>query len=427
MVRTSAQGHPVVFLHVGAMKTGTTFLQQLMFANRDLLADAGVFLPGDSWTHQLRAAQDLLGRGRLDRHVREASAGAWGQLAAEIRRTALPVAVVSVEFLGTADRHQIRRVLDSLAPAEVRVIFTVRDMGAVLPALWQTQVHNGATYDWLEFLRRIDRPSPVPRLLQPHRPEDVFRVTQDVPGMLARWSSALAPQRLHVVTVPSGATDPTELWRRFAGVIGVDPAVAARPSPSSNASIGLPATELIRALNRHIGRLRQSEYNVTVKDYLALEVLAARAGVEGRAELPRPGYDLATRWNAGVHRAVTGCGAVVTGDLAELPAVVDPVRREALPAVPAPASRRDMLDDAELAAAALNRLRRRRLHQLARNGVAVEEPPEADPAALRRAWEASPDPVDAAAVSLAESARQAALLLRRLRRARKGHGVPVRR
>lgn len=86
-----------------------------------------------------------------------------------------------------------------------------------------------------------------------------------------------------------------------------------------------------------------------------------------------------------------------------------------------------MLDDAELAAAALNRLRRRRLQQLARNGVAVEEPPEADPAALRRAWEASPDPVDAAAVSLAESARQAALLLRRLRRARKGHGVPVRR
>lgn len=84
-----------------------------------------------------------------------------------------------------------------------------------------------------------------------------------------------------------------------------------------------------------------------------------------------------------------------------------------------------MLDDAELAAEALSRLRRRRLHRLARMGLAVEDLPDADPAALRRAWEASPDPVDAAAVSLAESAREAALLLRRLRQARKHHGVPV--
>lgn len=425
MTRTSQQGRQVIYLHVGAMKTGTTYLQQLMFANRDLLADTGLYLPGESWSHQLRAAQDLLGRGRLDRHVRDASAGAWKEIAEEIHRTALPVAVISVEFLGTADRRQIRRALESLAPAEVRVILTVRDMVAVLPALWQTQVHNGATYDWAEFLRRIDRPSPLPRLLQPHRPEDVFRVTQDVPGMLARWSSALAPHSLHVVTVPPVDVDPTELWRRFAAVLGVDPAVAVRPSPSSNASIGLPATELVRALNRRIGRLRQSEYNVTVKDYLALEVLAARADVEGRADLTREAYDLATRWNAGIHRAIADCGALVTGDVAELPAVVDSTRRCGLPLVPAPASRRDMLDDAELAAEALSRLRRRRLHRLARMGLAVEDLPDADPAALRRAWEASPDPVDAAAVSLAESAREAALLLRRLRQARKHHGVPV--
>ena len=39
---------PVVFLHIGAMKTGTTFLQQLMSANKEDLLKAGFLFPGDS-------------------------------------------------------------------------------------------------------------------------------------------------------------------------------------------------------------------------------------------------------------------------------------------------------------------------------------------------------------------------------------------
>ena len=37
---------PVVFLHIGAMKTGTTFLQNLMHENKANLAEAGYLLPG---------------------------------------------------------------------------------------------------------------------------------------------------------------------------------------------------------------------------------------------------------------------------------------------------------------------------------------------------------------------------------------------
>ena len=45
---------PRVYLHIGAMKTGTTLLQRLMVANLQSLADAGYLFPGDTWADQSR-------------------------------------------------------------------------------------------------------------------------------------------------------------------------------------------------------------------------------------------------------------------------------------------------------------------------------------------------------------------------------------
>lgn len=417
-VPSSRGRRPVIYLHVGPMKTGTTYLQRLLFANRDRLADAGLHLPGGSWVGQLRAAQDLMGRGRLDPHIRRESAGAWKRLARDARSTSLPASVISVEFLGGAGRRRAGRVVADLAPADVRVVFTVRDMAAVLPALWQTQVHNGARYGWPEFLHRIERPSRVPRPRR-RRPEDALASTRDVPAMIASWARVVGGDHLHVVTVPHDAGDPEVLWRRFASVLGVDPAVAVEPAGSRNSSIGLAGTELVRRLNGHLGRLSTSEYNAVVKEHVALKVLATRAGREGRARLTRDGYDLALRWNAEVRQAIFSSGAEVTGDLTDLPVDPDPEVRARLGRAPRAPSRRRMLRDAGLVARALVRLRRRQARRLARLGVPAAPPPPLDVRSLRRTWAQAADPVDAAARDLAASAREAALQLRRLRRLRR--------
>jgi len=39
-----------VFLHVGAPKSGTTFLQTVMWENREGLAERGVLIPGGAAT-----------------------------------------------------------------------------------------------------------------------------------------------------------------------------------------------------------------------------------------------------------------------------------------------------------------------------------------------------------------------------------------
>ena len=47
-------------LHVGAMKSGTTFIQSRLYAHRDLLQERGIRVPGRRRRSQVLAVQQLL-------------------------------------------------------------------------------------------------------------------------------------------------------------------------------------------------------------------------------------------------------------------------------------------------------------------------------------------------------------------------------
>ncbi|HSK32440.1 MAG TPA: hypothetical protein VK903_03070, partial [Propionicimonas sp.] len=72
---------PRVILHVGAMKSGTSYVQAMLYANKEILAERGVLVPGATWSDQVRAVQDVLGResaqtGRI--------AGCWDRMVEEV-------------------------------------------------------------------------------------------------------------------------------------------------------------------------------------------------------------------------------------------------------------------------------------------------------------------------------------------------------
>ena len=62
-----------VVLHIGAFKTGTSFIQDSLFLNKKALADRGVLVPGATWSTHSRAVRDLL------RQVNATDTGASGQ------------------------------------------------------------------------------------------------------------------------------------------------------------------------------------------------------------------------------------------------------------------------------------------------------------------------------------------------------------
>jgi len=107
---------PKVFLHIGEPKTGTTFLQQVMWRNRDELAAEGVVLPGHHPQDHYRASQDLRDIPKLASDPAGSWAGEWDILARQARQ-APRVAVISHELFCAADAQQADRAMRSLEPA----------------------------------------------------------------------------------------------------------------------------------------------------------------------------------------------------------------------------------------------------------------------------------------------------------------------
>lgn len=362
-----------MYLHIGAMKTGTTYLQHLILANREALGAAGHHFAGETWSRQVRATQDLLGLDQHDPHIAAQSAGAWGALAAELLGRQAGSSIVSMEFLSFARRRAVARVGRDLADAELHVVLTARDVAAAIPAQWQTSVTSGSTHTWSEFQRDVQRstgPLWPARALRGDSGVREFRRTQDIAHMLSTWGRIVAPERLHVVLVPAVRRDDDELWRRFCSAIGVDPALATAPTAATNPSLGHASTELVRRLNVALGGTLPWDYNHTVKAPLGTKVLAARRHDEQRARLDPATASFAAGWNARTRAALAATGVAVIGDVeADLP--VDAAR------APGPGSSEPTDSEVEAAAehlrAGLVELVGRRQRRLGRaTGAATE-------------------------------------------------------
>lgn len=298
------------------MKTGTTFLQELLMANQAALADAGYLFPGSRWADQSAAARDVLGFSTEDAVLAEKTAGMWSRIAEQMLAHRGAASIYSMEFLSFAGTSQATRIVESLAGADVHVVLTVRDAAATIPAQWQTSCRNGGKVPWGKFVRGV---APA---LQGQAPKGrgarMFQRTQGIPRMLEVWTPLVGAERVHVVTVPPRGSDPMLLWRRFAGVIGVSPEVCTEIPPPSNPSLGHASAELLRRLNLRLSDLKRSDYDRVVKGPLGRTILGSRAHLETPVALNRRGKSLAARWNRKVRAALEHSGVRVVGQLSDL-------------------------------------------------------------------------------------------------------------
>ena len=98
-----------LYLHAGLPKTGTTFLQQLMSANKEDLLKAGFLFPGDSWAEQALATRDAMDRNKDDPALRAQCAGKWRKLVDEMLAYDGTASVFSMEFLSYASPEDALR------------------------------------------------------------------------------------------------------------------------------------------------------------------------------------------------------------------------------------------------------------------------------------------------------------------------------
>jgi hypothetical protein len=383
------------------MKTGTTYLQELMATNRDALAAAGYLFPGEYWIEQDRAVRDVLGFSPDDARLAAESRGMWPRLTDQMKAHRGKASVLSMEFLSFAGVEQARRVVETFPDRDLHVILTVRDAAAVVPAQWQTTCRNGGKVTWPDFLKGVRR---VVAGDGPARGSAarMFQRTQGIPRMLEVWAPLVGRDHLHVVTVPPRGSDPSLLWERFASVVGVDPAVCSEPPPFSNPSLGYASSELLRRVNVELGPVSRSDYDRVVKGPLARTILVPRSEGEPPVTLGPAGHRLAARWNRQVRSAVKDSGVPVVGKLTDLPTRrPEPADTEAAAAP----------TDEQIVAAAATAWD----GLLALADELRSELPAAPPVAWERSrWEDGPDPAGVAVTEVTELVRSCMALVREL-------------
>src|SRR5918997_238517 len=146
----------VVHLHVGAPKTGTTYLQDRLLANRHSLAERGVSYPVGPAGDMFDPALDLIDR-RWGGH-REVVRGGWDGLVARVRQVE-GTAVISHEILAGARSDQVERAMRDL-DGEVHVVYSARDIARQVPAEWQESVKHQRRRSFRGVLRQVRRADP---------------------------------------------------------------------------------------------------------------------------------------------------------------------------------------------------------------------------------------------------------------------------
>lgn len=302
-----------VYLHIGAPKTGTTFLQEVLRKNRDPLASKGIWYVGERWTDHVHARLALIEHPRLNQ-LDPAARDGWRRAVDEVTDWPGHTAIMSHELFGSATAEQARRAIADLAPAEVHLVFTTRNFVDQVVAVWQEQVKWGGTTPLSQWW-------PGPGTTGPH--SDWSWRTMDPVAVLGRWQGDLDRDHIHVVTVPKSTAAPHELWERFATACDIPADMCDLDVSRPNKSLGVVEAELLRRVNVKLGDAMSDRADIGrwVRGFLAHGLLVPRDG--SRPVLPEQRVRELVERAADARARLTAAGYDVVGDLADIEGVAD--------------------------------------------------------------------------------------------------------
>ncbi|SDK80788.1 hypothetical protein SAMN04487820_11359 [Actinopolyspora mzabensis] len=307
-----------VYVHIGSPKTGTTYLQEILWNNREALREAGVHYPGSRPDAHFHAAMDLQNTQFQVDWFDDNVPNAWENLVKQAADGPATV-VVSHELFCTATPEQIERAMADLSFAEVHLVCTVRDLQRQLPAVWQEDVKNRHTISFEDFVAGVRGTVSEPDVLS-----ELFWHRQDVPEILAKWGRSIPPERVHVVTVPPAGSSTDLVWHRFAELLGLRPEEYDTRVRQRNRSLGVAETELVRRLNQQLnGNIDWPTHDRDVKRHLAEEIFGGRKA-RNPLEVPERHREWLRQQSERITGALAESGYEVIGDLDELrPAVTE--------------------------------------------------------------------------------------------------------
>ena len=322
-----------VFLHVGVAKTGTTYLQRLLFANRELLRANGVLYPGSRPAAHFLASMDLRESG-FGGHDYPGAKGMWAKLTAEANAYDGNT-LISHETLARSRVKVIRKAVDGFDTDDVRVVLTTRDLGRQIPAVWQENVKNRNPQSYQEFLAGVLGDVPKALAVDADLADDPaaepggsaasvqatsggFWRPQNLPGLVKRWAQVVGRDNVIVVTVPPKGAPRDELWKRFAAAVELPDLPYSFDLVSENVSMGSAEAELLRRVTPYVSEdVTWPTWEHRVKRRFAERTLAP-LHTQGSIVVPEGWHDAVRAISEEMISRLTKSRVRVVGDLDDL-------------------------------------------------------------------------------------------------------------
>jgi hypothetical protein len=294
-----------IFFHVGLPKSGTTYLQTIMWQNRRRLRRQGWLYPGEKRFDHYNAFRGGHGGPGPDA---ERAARTWDSFVDALAQWP-GTGFVSHEFWSTLDTGQAAAAIDRLRPADVEIVITVRDYVRQFTAVWQEALKMQATDSFGEFMTRaLDRTLEGPWSW----------LSQDAPAVAERWAAAVGgADRVTLVTLPPAGAQRDVLWNRWTTALGFDD-TGFTMSGTGNESVGSTQAALLHRVKPFISApiTTKPEFHRWVRQYFGHEVLVPQAGPR-YAMRPEEAAALREQAIADVAR-LRGGGYRVVGELDDL-------------------------------------------------------------------------------------------------------------
>lgn len=292
-----------VYLHIGAPKSGTTFLQTMLWSNKELLRRSGVLLPGEK-----RTLHNSVAAWARSESPSRAKNGDWARARREIADWPGD-ALISCEWFTMVPDHLIGRLIDGLQPSEVHVVFTARSYARTVPAAWQERLKLGDAIDLDDMIGSLEAGDD----------ERWSWATLDPARVLSRWGEHVPDERIHLVTVPPSGTPSSVLWTRMAQACRLPEEGLSLDGTFANESLTAEAARLMQLVGPQmldeVGAVGYDKYR-WIRNYFCHTLLAKQPGHKIKL-LPHELEAVAAHADRAI-AALEACDYDVVGDLADL-------------------------------------------------------------------------------------------------------------
>jgi hypothetical protein len=137
-IKSSTSRMPKYVIHIGPPKTGSKYLQSILFHARDMLRHDGIYYPAVWWTHTDQITHDPLFRMLREKRYAEVK-----DAFQRINSTDCRIVVLSCEAFEDLTPEQFAALHDAIGKHPIDIVYYCRRWCERIPSSWKQAVKTG--------------------------------------------------------------------------------------------------------------------------------------------------------------------------------------------------------------------------------------------------------------------------------------------